>query len=183
MWRPRRLLSQVAALPLMTARAAGTVGMVHWLACRGNRSRGLLRRRAPTCKKLLCESRYVQSESIIVCHFSSAENHHVSYGELKGLLESKAIQLIDVREKWEIGEHGKIPGSINIPLGKVVEALQMNPEHFKKMYNEDMPSKSDHLVFFCMAGVRSKQAVTAAKSLGFGRNEVRNGCWTEIGRG
>nr|XP_056712173.1 thiosulfate sulfurtransferase/rhodanese-like domain-containing protein 3 [Euleptes europaea] len=103
----------------------------------------------------------------IVCHFCTAENHNVSYGEFKDLVESKAIQLIDITEKWEIGEHGKIPGSIHIPLAQVVEALQMNPEHLKKIYNQDMPSKSDHLIFVCMAGVRSKQALAATKSLGY----------------
>ena len=39
----------------------------------------------------------------------------VTYKELKNLLKSKKIMLIDVREPWEIHESGKIPGSVNIP--------------------------------------------------------------------
>ncbi|XP_032070718.1 thiosulfate sulfurtransferase/rhodanese-like domain-containing protein 3 [Thamnophis elegans] len=105
----------------------------------------------------------------IVCHFSTAEDHNVSYQQLKDLLKSKAIRLIDVREKWEIAEHGKIPGSIHIPLGEVLKALQMDSEHFKEKYDQDMPSKSDHVMFSCLAGVRSKQAIAVAKSLGFSR--------------
>lgn len=86
---------------------------------------------------------------------------------LKNLLNSKNITLIDVRETWEILEYGKIPGSINISLDEVGEALQMNPRDFKEKYNEVKPSKSDNLVFSCLAGVRSKKALDAAISQGF----------------
>ncbi|KAH0622171.1 hypothetical protein JD844_024245, partial [Phrynosoma platyrhinos] len=110
-----------------------------------------------------------KTRQLIVCHFCTTADHDVSYKELKDLLDSKAILLIDVREKWEIGQYGKIPGSICIPLGEVAEALQMSPLHFKEKYNQDMPSKSDQLVFSCPAGVRSKAALAAANSLGFSR--------------
>lgn len=39
----------------------------------------------------------------------------VSYQELKKLLKSNKIFLIDVREPWELTEYGQIPGSINVP--------------------------------------------------------------------
>ncbi|XP_045698729.1 thiosulfate sulfurtransferase/rhodanese-like domain-containing protein 3 isoform X2 [Phyllostomus hastatus] len=101
------------------------------------------------------------------CHnFCTAIFKDVTYKELKNLLNSKKIMLIDVRETWEI-ECGKIPGSVNIPLGEVGEALQMHPEDFKEKYNEVKPSKSDSLVFSCLAGVRSKKALDTAVSLGF----------------
>ena len=77
--------------------------------------------------------------------------------------------LIDVREPWEIYESGKIPGSVNIPLDDVGEALQMNPKDFKEKYKEVKPSKSDSLVFSCLAGVRSKVAMVTAISLGFNK--------------
>ncbi|XP_070589364.1 thiosulfate sulfurtransferase/rhodanese-like domain-containing protein 3 [Erythrolamprus reginae] len=111
--------------------------------------------------------------------FCTAEDQNVSYQQLKDLLESKAIRLIDVREKWEIIEHGKIPGSIHIPLGEVMEALQMDTVNFKEKYNEEMPSKSDHVVFSCLAGVRSKQALDDAKSLGFSRAQHFPGGFSE----
>ena len=47
--------------------------------------------------------------------FCSSLPKGVTYRELKNLLNSKSIMLIDVRDTWEILEHGKIPGSINIP--------------------------------------------------------------------
>ncbi|XP_039108054.1 thiosulfate sulfurtransferase/rhodanese-like domain-containing protein 3 [Hyaena hyaena] len=113
------------------------------------------------------------------CHNFCTAVKDVTYKELKSLLNSRQITLIDVRERWEIVEYGKIPGSINIPLGEVGEALQMNPNDFKEKYNEVKPSKSDSLVFSCLAGVRSKKALDTAVSLGF--NSVRHyaGGWNE----
>ncbi|XP_066214921.1 thiosulfate sulfurtransferase/rhodanese-like domain-containing protein 3 isoform X1 [Saccopteryx leptura] len=114
------------------------------------------------------------------CHnFCTAVFKDVTYKELKSLLKSKKIMLIDVRETWEILEHGKIPGSVNIPLDEVVEALQMNPENFKEKYNEVKPSKSDKLVFSCLAGVRSKKALDTAISLGFNSAQHYPGGWKE----
>lgn len=50
-----------------------------------------------------------------------------------------------------------------------MEALQMDPTEFKEQYNQKMPSKSDPVVFSCLAGTRSKQALAFAMSLGFSR--------------
>ncbi|XP_069344635.1 thiosulfate sulfurtransferase/rhodanese-like domain-containing protein 3 [Eulemur rufifrons] len=114
------------------------------------------------------------------CHnFCIAVSKDVTYKELKNLLNSKSIMLIDVRETWEILEHGKIPGSVNIPLDEVGEALQMNPRDFKEKYDEVKPSKSDSLVFSCLAGVRSKAALDTAISLGFNRSQHYAGGWKE----
>ncbi|XP_007428835.1 thiosulfate sulfurtransferase/rhodanese-like domain-containing protein 3 isoform X1 [Python bivittatus] len=126
-----------------------------------------------------CRSGYLKNRRQIDCHFCTAEDHNISYQQLKDLLESKAICLIDVREKWEIAEHGKIPGSVSIPSGEVEKALQMDPVHFKEKYSQDMPSKSDHVVFSCLAGVRSSQALTVAKSLGFSRVQQYPGGFSE----
>ncbi|NXV67023.1 TSTD3 protein, partial [Molothrus ater] len=91
---------------------------------------------------------------------------NLSYKELKDLKKANVLH-IDVRERWEIDRFGKIPESINIPLGELVEALQMDPTEFKEQYNQNMPSKSDPVVFSCLAGTRSKQALGFAMSLGF----------------
>lgn len=112
-------------------------------------------------------------------NFCTAVFKDVTYKELKKLLNSKTIMLIDVRETWEILEYGKIPGSVNIPLGEVGEALQMHPEDFKEKYNEVKPSKSDSLVFSCLAGVRSKKALDTAVSLGFNSAKHYAGGWKE----
>ncbi|KAM4903557.1 thiosulfate:glutathione sulfurtransferase isoform 4-T4 [Sylvia borin] len=98
----------------------------------------------------------------------AAAEPSVSYQELKDLKKDNVLH-IDVRERWEIDRFGKIPDSINIPLGELMEALQMDPTDFKEQYNQKMPSKSDPVVFSCLAGTRSKQALGFAVSLGFSR--------------
>ncbi|KAM6432679.1 thiosulfate:glutathione sulfurtransferase [Rhynochetos jubatus] len=98
----------------------------------------------------------------------AGEAPSVSYRELKDLKKANVLH-IDVRERWEIERFGKIPASINIPLGELVEALQMDPTEFKEQYNQKMPSKADTVVFSCLAGTRSKQALGFATSLGFSR--------------
>ncbi|KAG8522130.1 Thiosulfate sulfurtransferase/rhodanese-like domain-containing protein 3 [Galemys pyrenaicus] len=113
------------------------------------------------------------------CHDFCTASKAVTYTELKNLLNSKNIILIDVRETWEVLEHGKIPGSVNIPLDELGKALQMNPKDFKEMYNEVKPSKSDSLVFSCLAGVRSKKALDKALSLGFTSAQHYAGGWKE----
>ncbi|NXK21097.1 TSTD3 protein, partial [Arenaria interpres] len=96
----------------------------------------------------------------------TGETPGLSYQELKDLKKTNVLH-IDVRERWEIDKVGKIPASINIPLGELVEALQMDPTEFKEQYHQKMPAKSDPVVFSCFAGKRSKQALAFATSLGF----------------
>ncbi|XP_054249012.1 thiosulfate sulfurtransferase/rhodanese-like domain-containing protein 3 [Indicator indicator] len=98
----------------------------------------------------------------------------LSYQQLKDLKKTNVLH-IDVRERWEIDRSGRIPASINIPLGELVEALQMDPTDFKKQYKQKMPSKSDPVVFSCLAGTRSKQALGVATSLGFSRAQQYEG--------
>ncbi|XP_020853989.1 thiosulfate sulfurtransferase/rhodanese-like domain-containing protein 3 [Phascolarctos cinereus] len=112
-------------------------------------------------------------------NFCTAASQSVTYKELKNLLHSKSNLLIDVREPWEILEYGKIPGFLNIPLGEIDQALQMDSEDFKKKYNQDMPSKSDTLVFSCLGGVRSKKALNTALSLGYKSARHYPGGWKE----
>ncbi|XP_055981288.1 thiosulfate sulfurtransferase/rhodanese-like domain-containing protein 3 [Sorex fumeus] len=114
------------------------------------------------------------------CHnFCTASSKDITYKELKNLLNSKKIILIDVRGAQEILEHGKIPGSVNIPLAEVDEALQMDPEDFKDKYKEAKPLKSDRVVFSCLAGLRSKKALGTAISLGFDSAQHYPGGWKE----
>ncbi|XP_034526786.1 thiosulfate sulfurtransferase/rhodanese-like domain-containing protein 3 isoform X2 [Ailuropoda melanoleuca] len=74
-----------------------------------------------------------------------------------------------------------IPGSAEAALwvDEVGEALQMDPKDFKEKYNEVKPSKSDSLVFSCLAGVRSKKALDMAMSLGFNSAQHYAGGWKE----
>lgn len=103
----------------------------------------------------------------------------VSYQELKKLLKSNKIFLIDVREPWELTEYGQIPGSINVPLDQVEHALHLDPKSFTETYNGLMPTTSDKIVFSCLAGVRSKKALDTAAFLGYSRAVHFPGGWEE----
>lgn len=52
-------------------------------------------------------------------------------------------------------------------VGQVSTALQLHPEEFKEKYGAEMPQQTDNVVFSCLAGVRSKNALDTATSLGF----------------
>lgn len=54
-------------------------------------------------------------------------------------------------------------------VGHVNEALQLKPEEFMEKYGGEKPLIGDHLVFTCLAGVRSQKALEAARSLGYSK--------------
>ncbi|XP_026226056.1 thiosulfate sulfurtransferase/rhodanese-like domain-containing protein 3 [Anabas testudineus] len=121
-----------------------------------------------SCKKLLLR------------RFSSAPpSTEVSYEQLKQLLASRKAVVVDVREPWELREYGFIPGSINVPLGQVNTALQLCPEDFKEKYGGEMPQQTDNIVFTCLAGVRSKNALDMAASLGYKDAQHYAGGWQD----
>ncbi|KAI4899547.1 hypothetical protein NFI96_026866 [Prochilodus magdalenae] len=103
----------------------------------------------------------------------------VTYEELKKLLVAKSGVVIDVREPWELREFGNIPGTINVPLGQVNGALQLEPEEFKEKYGGDMPSTTENIVFTCLAGMRSIKALDAALSLGYSNAQHYPGGWQD----
>ncbi|XP_066914320.1 uncharacterized protein [Clytia hemisphaerica] len=84
------------------------------------------------------------------------------------LANNESIILIDVRMPWELKLEGKIGASINIPLPKISDAFQLEEEQFESRYGIKKPKKDDcSLIFHCKSGVRSMQAVTIVKSLGY----------------
>ncbi|XP_034554289.1 thiosulfate sulfurtransferase/rhodanese-like domain-containing protein 3 [Notolabrus celidotus] len=117
---------------------------------------------------------------LLPCRFSSGPTStEVSYEELKKLLAAQKSVVIDVREPWELREYGFIPGSINVPLGQVNAALQLAPEEFKEKFGGEMPQPTDHIVFSCLAGIRSKNALNAATSLGYNDVQHYPGGWQD----
>lgn len=55
------------------------------------------------------------STSLFNNKIMSEESYDVGYSDILRAQKDRDILIIDVREKEEIGETGKIPGSINIP--------------------------------------------------------------------
>ncbi|XP_047455831.1 thiosulfate sulfurtransferase/rhodanese-like domain-containing protein 3 [Mugil cephalus] len=124
----------------------------------------------PGCKKTELQSRRFSSEPA---------STDVSYEQLKQLLAGRKAVVIDVREPWERREYGFIPGSINVPLGQVNTALQLSPDEFKEKYGGEMPHQTDNIVFSCLAGVRSKNALDTATSLGYKDAQHYPGGWQD----
>lgn len=115
-----------------------------------------------------------------VSRFSAApQDTDVTYKQLKQLLAGRTSAVIDVREPWELREYGFIPGSINVPLGQVKTALQLSSEEFKEKYGGEKPQLTDNVVFSCLAGMRSKQALDAAISLGYKDAQHYPGGWQD----
>lgn len=119
-------------------------------------------------------------KELLLRRFSSGPpSTDVTYDQLKQLLAGRKSVVIDVREPWELREYGFIPGSINVPLGQVNTALQLGPEEFKEKYGGEMPQQTDNVVFSCLAGVRSKNALNTATSLGYKDVQHYPGGWQD----
>ncbi|XP_051263356.1 thiosulfate sulfurtransferase/rhodanese-like domain-containing protein 3 [Dicentrarchus labrax] len=121
-----------------------------------------------------------KTTELLLRRFSSGPpSTDVSYDQLKQLLAGRKSVVVDVREPWELREYGFIPGSINVPLGQVNTALQLSSEEFKEKYGDEMPQQTDNIVFTCLAGVRSKNALNTAASLGYKHVQHYPGGWQD----
>ncbi|CAK1545930.1 unnamed protein product [Leptosia nina] len=96
------------------------------------------------------------------------EDVTVDFDYVKKATENRNVLIIDVRELEELKEHGKIPNSINIPLGNVTPVLSTMPDNeFNKLYNRPKPTEDTEIIFYCMIGKRSGMAQQNAINLGY----------------
>ncbi|MBN3299194.1 TSTD1 sulfurtransferase, partial [Amia calva] len=95
------------------------------------------------------------------------------------MLESHSVQLFDVRSPEEF-QAGRIPGSTNIPLRELEEALKMPAVDFKALFKVQAPRKEDdNIVFQCQSGRRSLIALDTAVALGYMRAHHYAGGYSE----
>uniref|UniRef100_A0A8C2KIA4 Si:ch211-161h7.8 n=1 Tax=Cyprinus carpio TaxID=7962 RepID=A0A8C2KIA4_CYPCA len=88
---------------------------------------------------------------------------------LKALLANHSVQLYDVRSPDEF-QAGRIPDSVNIPLGQLEESLKLPPLQFQQQFGVKAPKKEDDdIVFHCRSGKRSLTALEIAHRLGFSK--------------
>ncbi|XP_022117921.1 putative thiosulfate sulfurtransferase, mitochondrial [Pieris rapae] len=108
------------------------------------------------------------------------EDVTVDFEYVNKAINNRNILIIDVREPDEIKEHGKIPNSINIPLGNVTPVLSTMPENeFAKQYNKEKPSDDSEIIFYCMIGKRSGMAQQNAINLGYKNAKNYVGSYTD----
>ena len=62
--------------------------------------------------------------------------------------QSAPLWLIDVREKQEVARDGKIPKSVNLPLGELKKALLADCEEFDVTYGFSKPEKHHENIIF-----------------------------------
>ena len=70
--------------------------------------------------------------------------------------------LIDVREPNELLQTGRIPTAKSIPISSAPDAFFMPEEDFETKFGFPRPSEKDEVIFYCKAGVRSRQAALLA---------------------
>ncbi|XP_049869817.1 uncharacterized protein LOC126369443 [Pectinophora gossypiella] len=112
-------------------------------------------------------------ESIGRRHFSQQTTTEemslsVDFDYVNKAIKDDKVLIVDVREPDEIKEHGKIPNSVNIPLGTVTSVLsQMSEKEFEQVYQRPKPTEDTEMIFYCMIGKRSGMAQENAQKLGF----------------
>ncbi|XP_064638591.1 thiosulfate sulfurtransferase/rhodanese-like domain-containing protein 3 isoform X1 [Lineus longissimus] len=104
----------------------------------------------------------------------------LSYEQFLSLLESKDIQLFDVREPEECRTTGVIPSAVNIPLGEVKKAFSMSESEFVQKYRVNMPSKMDrNVVFYGLGPIKSTAALELVHKVGYKNARHYIGGWEE----
>jgi len=93
------------------------------------------------------------------------------------------ILLIDVREKDETINDGKIPTSRNIPLGELAAAIQLDPDAFLDKYGFKKPHAEQSIVVHCKKGPRAFNSASILKYGGYPNVRVYSGIldWKENG--
>ncbi|XP_077515207.1 rhodanese domain-containing protein CG4456-like isoform X1 [Amblyomma americanum] len=91
----------------------------------------------------------------------------LTFQQVKAVLKDKNRGVVvDVREPKELREDGSIPGSINVPLGDVQTAFEMDPGAFKSHYHADKPDPAKDIIFSCRSGRRALMAAEKLQELG-----------------
>ena len=65
-----------------------------------------------------------------------------------------------VKRRFSEVDAGTIPAEnfIHIPLQEVPEALTLSDSEFEDQFGAPKPKENDQILFYCMAGVRSRNA-------------------------
>lgn len=83
-----------------------------------------------------------------------------SYTEIQDLSSDPQPNriIIDVREPNELLQTGRIPTAKSVPISSGPDAFFMPAEDFETKFGFPRPTEQDEVIFYCKAGVRSRQA-------------------------
>ncbi|CAG0888160.1 unnamed protein product [Darwinula stevensoni] len=104
----------------------------------------------------------------------------VKYDEVREKLSKREIQLLDCRNRPEIGNAGMVPGSCNVPLPELEEAFKMDSDSFERKYGCRKPNpEEENVVMMCGTGRRAKLAIDALRPLGYHRLKWYSGSFND----
>ncbi|KAF0299942.1 Thiosulfate sulfurtransferase/rhodanese-like domain-containing protein 3 [Amphibalanus amphitrite] len=95
----------------------------------------------------------------------------VEFEELLPRVLADDVLLIDVRNRSELLDPGRIPNSLNLPLPELERALAMSPGEFFDRYGFVLPAPDQEMVLTCRSGRRIQTA--AARLIPDGYTNVR----------
>jgi rhodanese-related sulfurtransferase len=87
----------------------------------------------------------------------------ISAQEAKPVIERGAAMLIDVREAWEIAQHGTIPGARNITRGE----LEIKADTELPRRDPALADRGQKIFLTCGAGGKSTLCAKALGDMGF----------------
>ena len=88
--------------------------------------------------------------------------NELSVNEVKNSLNSKDINIIDLRDTAELIENGVIPGSHHASRGHLEFFADPKCEYYKDCFN-----KEKEIILFCNSGARSALAAYTLKTMGY----------------
>ncbi|XP_018335422.1 uncharacterized protein LOC108744245 [Agrilus planipennis] len=104
----------------------------------------------------------------------------VGYEDVVQVEGDPEVLIVDVRDRHEVANSGRIRGSVNIPLAELELAFsRMSETEFKKNYGRSKPGRDFPIVFSCQAGVRSTQAMRIMQRIGYKNLYNYSGGWQD----
>ena len=90
--------------------------------------------------------------------------NELSVNEVKNFLNSKDINIIDLRDMPELIENGIIPGSYHASRGHLEFFADPECEYYKDFFD-----KNKNLILYCHSGARSALASKTLKEMGYSK--------------
>ena len=92
--------------------------------------------------------------------------------EFKRVVDGDLAFVVDVREPYEVAKNCvKCKRFVNIPIGRIFDALEMTEEKFTAEFKSNKPSKNDEIVIICLKGIRSTYALQLFHDLGYSKSK------------
>ncbi|XP_037071932.1 uncharacterized protein LOC119093134 [Pollicipes pollicipes] len=106
----------------------------------------------------------------------------IAFEELQPLVRANAIFLLDVRNRSELLDPGRLPNSHNLPLHELDEALTLTATDFREKYGFVLPPPEQEMVLSCQSGFRAQAAAAKMIPAGYGNLRLYYGSFKDWAR-